>query len=202
MATKRRLLSTICPSSPERSRSPCLRKSPFELTTSIEDINNIYCFKGKALGEGHFGIVRKARLKSCCSKVYAVKTMDYTKDDNNLNLIKRELSILRKITHPNIIQFYECYKGPKNYHFVMEYCSGDTLLDLIIQKGSLTEKRSKILFMDMLSAVNSLHHRGICHRDIKPDNFIFKKDSSQIKMIDFGLSKRFSKDSMKTMVGT
>lgn len=60
----------------------------------------------------------------------------------------------------------------------------------------------------ILSAVKHLHEHGICHRDLKPENFLFldKKDDAEIKIIDFGLSKKFDHAAMmgemKTIVGT
>lgn len=56
----------------------------------------------------------------------------------------------------------------------------------------------------ILLSLNHLHDKGICHRDIKPDNFIFKEkhESSELKMIDFGLSKSFRNSILKSFVGT
>ena len=118
--------------------------------------------------------------------------------------MKRELEILRSIDHPKIAKFYECYQDEKNFHFVIEYCGGESLVDKIIKDKFIKENKVKRIFYDILRAVNHLHHRGICHRDLKPDNFIFsdKDDKSPLKMIDFGLSKNYLSEELNSLVGT
>lgn len=58
--------------------------------------------------------------------------------------------------------------------------------------GSLNEKDSRIIFRQMVEAINYLHTQNIAHRDLKPENFLFlTKDSNNIKLIDFGLAMRW-----------
>jgi len=58
--------------------------------------------------------------------------------------------------------------------------------------GSLNEKDSRVIFRQMLEAINYLHTQNIAHRDLKPENFLFlTKDSNNMKLIDFGLAMRW-----------
>jgi len=94
----------------------------------------------------------------------------------------------------------------------MELATGGELFDKIVQHKRFSERRAARLMQKILSAVKHLHEHQICHRDLKPENFIFSDDSpdAEIKLIDFGLSKRFgtpnqppnSKVKMQTIVGT
>lgn len=173
-------------------------------TSSYEDIRKVYFFDKKELGHGHFGSVRRAKLIIDPKKMYAVKTINKEKLTDDLYLLKRELEILRNCDHPNIAKFYESYQDNQFFHFVLEYCSGGDICD-VLKKNSLPEQQVRKLMFQILSAVNHLHEKQICHRDIKPENFQFvsKENQYHIKLIDFGLSKNFTEaKKLKTVVGT
>lgn len=80
-------------------------------------------------------------------------------------------------------------------------CTGGELFDRIVEEGHFSEKKSAIVFKQILQAILYTHKNGICHRyfiwwltrDLKPENFLFesKKDTSMIKIIDFGLSTSY-----------
>jgi calcium-dependent protein kinase len=75
----------------------------------------------------------------------------------------------------------------------MEYCKGGELFDRIIAQHKFHERSASEIMTQMLSAVRHLHVNGIVHRDLKPENFMLASTDadSEIKLIDFGLSKRF-----------
>lgn len=78
----------------------------------------------------------------------------------------------------------------------MELAEGGELFDKIIESKRFSELKASTLMKKMLSAINHLHQHQICHRDLKPENFLFQDQSeeAEIKLIDFGLSKRFGED--------
>ena len=98
----------------------------------------------------------------------------------------------------------------------MELACGGELFDKIVQLQRFSERRAAETIKKMLSAIKHLHEHKICHRDLKPENFLYSDDSpdAEIKLIDFGLSKRFGtnkitgkdgkleKIKLKTVVGT
>ena len=75
------------------------------------------------------------------------------------------------------------------------------MFDRLDQTGSLSENDARILFKQMVEAINYLHKNKIAHRDLKPENFLFlRKDSVNLKLIDFGLAIRWEnslKDELK-----
>lgn len=173
-------------------------------------ITNRYEFT-KVLGYGNFGTVREAIKLDIKTKTplqnhkhYAIKSISKAKLHDNLEHLKNELDILKLVDHPNIIKLYETYEDTKFIHLVTELCQGGDLYEYFLDKGSLTENEVSQIIHKGLSAVSHLHASHICHRDIKPENFIManKNADSEIKLIDFGMSVRFSQDVMETKVGT
>lgn len=77
---------------------------------------------------------------------------------------------------------------------VTEYCEGGELFYYILEKKNLTEREAAHIMRQSFSALMYLHQNNISHRDIKPENFLlkYKADITNIKMIDFGLSKDYS----------
>ena len=83
------------------------------------------------------------------------------------------------------------------------------MFDKIIEKEFFTEVEAAHVFKQIMQGVNYCHSQGIVHRDLKPENFLYedKGDNSDVKIIDFGLSKVFNKgkggiSKMETKAGT
>ena len=91
-----------------------------------------------------------------------------------------------------------CFRVSLTLHSL---CDGGELFDRLDQTGSLSENDARILFKQMVEAINYLHKNKIAHRDLKPENFLFlRKDSINLKLIDFGLAVRWEnslKDELK-----
>jgi len=157
----------------------------------------------KKLGQGSYGKVRLATNKASGEKV-AVKSV-LKKNLRRLTTLRREISIMKKVRHPNIIALRDVFEDEAFLHIVMELCTGGELFDQIVDAGHLTENAARLLVYQMLDAVKYLHTLHIAHRDLKPENFLFgsKDDNASLKLIDFGLS-RFYQDNvaMKTRAGT
>jgi calcium-dependent protein kinase len=156
----------------------------------LDNINRHYDFRN-VIGSGHFGIVREARKKgNSTNLLYAVKSISKANIKTNLDSLRQELAILRTVDHPNIIKLYETYEDSKYLHMVTELCTGGDLFDNIAKKTKYTELKAAKLMHKMLGAVNYLHINNIVHRDLKPENFLFvtAHPTSEIKVIDFGLS--------------
>ncbi|CAD8114304.1 unnamed protein product [Paramecium primaurelia] len=158
------------------------------------DIRHFYKL-GQVIGRGNFGTVQigykidqvKNGFKGKC---YAIKCID--KDRLSFEQIQRELEILSRLDHPNIIRVYEEYEDQNHFYFVMEYCKGGELLQQILKHGALSERMTQIIMRQLFSAVGYLHERGIIHRDLKPENLMLANADGEfdIRIIDFGLSKR------------
>ena len=126
----------------------------------------------------------------CCKEILKSKVADLTK-------FKNEINILSRVDHPNIIRLYEIFEDERYISLIMEYCKGGELFkkinELADKDQSFSEKEAVKIFKQLMSAVSYCHSQGICHRDLKPENILFltKDPDSQIKIIDFGLSKIF-----------
>ncbi|XP_073311652.1 CBL-interacting protein kinase 2-like [Primulina huaijiensis] len=142
---------------------------------------------GKLLGQGTFAKVYHARnLKTNMS--VAVKIVDKEKiyKAGMIDQIKREISVMRLVTHPNIVQLYEVMASKTKIFFVMEYVKGGELFNKVA-KGKLKEDAAKKYFQQLISAVDFCHSRGVYHRDLKPENLLLDENGN-LKVSDFGLS--------------
>lgn len=169
------------------------------------DISDEYSITTHRLGEGSFASVFKsAKLKDERRK-FAIKQVDKDLELSEVT-IKREIEIWSGLDHPFIARFYEAFSSEKSFMLVLEYCAGGDLVSKVSKLERFTESAASMLTFNIIKAVSYLHEHGISHRDIKPDNFLFKTqgndDQSDIKLVDFGLSKKFFPNQLKTMVGT
>merc|ERR1719399_432883 len=116
--------------------------------------------------------------------------------------------MMREVDHPHIIRLFCTYETHKHIYLVTELCNGGNLFQVLNESnGRFTEKIGSTLMKQMLQAVNYLHTHGICHRDLKPDNFLLADktdiDKAHIKLIDFGTAKLFkSGEAMVTKIAT
>ena len=169
-----------------------------ELQTSVGslemDIREIYKFKD-LIGGGHFGTVRSAyrRYEKTPHKLYAIKSINIRKiSKNNFDELIKEVDIISSLDHPNIIKFYETYNDKFYFHIVMELCRGKDLL-YRIYKNKMDEKNICLIIMKILHSISYCHSKGIIHRDLKPEN-IFINKNMEIKIDDFGISKKLNKE--------
>ncbi|KAL7243547.1 hypothetical protein ACSBR1_015864 [Camellia fascicularis] len=142
---------------------------------------------GKFLGHGTFAKVYHARnIKT--NEGVAIKIIDKEKilKGGLIAHIKREISILRRVRHPNIVQLFEVMATKSKIYFVMEYVKGGELFNKVA-KGRLKEEVARKYFQQLISAVGFCHARGVYHRDLKPENLLLDEDGD-LKVSDFGLS--------------
>lgn len=163
--------------------------------------------KIKELGCGGYARVMLVKSKFT-GQEYACKELE-KKKMADLAGFKREINIMIKLDHPNIIKLYEIYETTDYIYLIMELCSGGELFDRIItlseQGHMFSEEEAAITFHQMMSAINYCHKNNIVHRDLKTENLLYlnKEPNSPIKIIDFGMSKVVKpSDIMFEKVGT
>ena len=144
------------------------------------------------IGKGTFSTVKLGEHIKTKQKV-AIKILnkEKIKENEDLERVKREIKILLKMDHPNIIKTYKITESPKNYYIIMEYCNGGELFNYIVDKEKLQENEASMFFYQLINALDYIHSLGIAHRDLKPENLLLV-DNKLIKIIDFGLSNFFS----------
>lgn len=161
----------------------------------------------KKIGGGSFGTVWLAQRKDNSKYKFAVKKINKKEvQETEINLLRREIEILKEVDHPNIIKFYETYEDSNFIYIVMEHCSGGELFTKITSQGHIHETEARIYMNKMLMAVSHIHSLKIVHRDLKTENFLFdsKCATKELKLVDFGLSNKFSRnfEQMHSQVGT
>ncbi|KAI0522953.1 hypothetical protein KFK09_005342 [Dendrobium nobile] len=142
---------------------------------------------GKLLGQGTFAKVFYAKNLKTYESV-AIKVLDKERilKSGLAAHIKREIGILRRVRHPNIVHLLEVMATKTKIYFVMEYVRGGELFSKVA-KGRLKEDAARRYFQQLISAVCFCHARGVFHRDLKPENLLLD-EKGDLKVSDFGLS--------------
>ncbi|XP_027358306.1 CBL-interacting serine/threonine-protein kinase 1-like isoform X2 [Abrus precatorius] len=143
---------------------------------------------GRTLGEGNFGKVKLARDTNS-GKLFAIKILEKSKiiDLNNTDQIKREISTLKLLKHPNIVRLYEVLASKTKIYMVLEYANGGELFDKIASNGKLKEADGRKMFQQLIDVVSYCHNKGVYHRDLKLENVLMDAKGN-IKITDFNLS--------------
>eukprot|EP00347_Sterkiella_histriomuscorum_P022695 403337504 len=146
------------------------------------------------IGKGHFAFVYRAHSIVDPKRKYAVKIINKEQiSDKSLKRLQQEINNLKIIDHPNIVKYFETFIDPNYIYLLMELCEGGEVFSKIVNKP-MDEKTSAKIMIQVFKAVKYLHNIGIMHRDLKPENIMFvNKDSDDIKIIDFGLSKQIQR---------
>eukprot|EP01117_Protostelium_nocturnum_P008819 TRINITY_DN3161_c0_g1_i1.p1 TRINITY_DN3161_c0_g1~~TRINITY_DN3161_c0_g1_i1.p1 ORF type:complete len:870 (-),score=446.13 TRINITY_DN3161_c0_g1_i1:272-2881(-) len=166
------------------------------------------------VGEGSFGSVWKARYKPS-NKIFAIKIMktNGNHDDSssgsssiseeNNEEIQKEINILKRMKHENIVAYWGAIPSPEGLWIVMDYCQIGSLDDLMNKLNeTFTEEEIRYSTFYVLKGLSYLHSQKVIHRDIKAANILLDGDAI-IKIADFGVSAETTfDDKRKTLVGT
>ena len=160
------------------------------------------------IGKGSFGLISKIMRKSD-KKILIWKELNFGNiPKKEKELITNEINILKELNHPNIVKQYEVIKDDINskIYIVMEFCEGGDLDQLILKnknnKQLADEKLIWDIIIQILNALNYIHNeKKVLHRDIKPSNIFLDKEYN-IKLGDFGFSKKLFSEYAKTILGT
>ncbi|XP_049576185.1 serine/threonine-protein kinase DCLK2 isoform X2 [Syngnathus scovelli] len=145
---------------------------------------------GKVIGDGNFAVVKECVERST-GREFALKIIDKAKCRGKEHLIENEVSVLRRVKHPNIIMLVEEVDTPSQLCLVMELVKGGDLFDAITSSAKYTERSACVMVYNLAAALQYLHDMNIVHRDIKPENLlVFEKPdgTKSLKLGDFGLA--------------
>ncbi|XP_027072795.1 CBL-interacting serine/threonine-protein kinase 6 [Coffea eugenioides] len=142
---------------------------------------------GRLLGHGTFAKVYMSRnLQTGKSVAMKVVGKEKVIKVGMMEQIKREISVMKMVKHPNIVDLHEVLASKSKIYFAMELIRGGELFAKIA-KGRLREEVARNYFQQLMSAIDFCHSRGVYHRDLKPENLLLDEDGN-LKVTDFGLS--------------
>ena len=185
----------------------------------LEDIESIYTWKRK-LGEGQFGTVyeavhKKAQLP-CAIKTVKKAKLEERLDDTLVELMMQELEALDLLEHPNIVRVLDLCEDRLHIYIVLELMVCGTLTDMLTKimkinqhkkQPAFTEADASNIVKQLLLAINFLHGRNICHRDLKLDNIMVEIERNErdntaslvCKITDFGFAKAIDPQQKESM---
>ena len=154
----------------------------------------------QSLDKGNYGTVYASYF--CCQKQFtmAVKVIPKSKcsRSRDYKMLSTEVAILRYLSHPNVVHFYDFVEVRDEYLLLMEYVSGTSLYNYleaqlnhygVLQKWPIECFRERILiFQQIVQVALYLQEKKIIHRDWKLENILYCTESKQIKVCDFGMS--------------
>jgi len=144
---------------------------------------------GATLGVGTVGTVYHA-IEKKTGRAVAIKILQRAVSEDKLvrARFRREIAILQRVKHPNIIEFYGAGENDGLLFYVMELVEGGSVKDLLRQSERLSWGEVASCAKQVCSALQHAHNNGIIHRDLKPGNLFLTKDG-KVKLGDFGIAR-------------
>jgi hypothetical protein len=144
------------------------------------------------LGRGGMAMVYRARDRHLEREV-AIKVLPFSLafDAEFVERFQREARTAAQLEHPNIIPIYRVGRSGRVIYFVMKFLRGGSLSTVLAERRKLTPPEIRRLLVEAGGALGYAAQRGIVHRDIKPDNFMFD-EFGQCVLTDFGIAKAAS----------
>lgn len=173
-------------------------KTPETNHNQISNILGQYGYEvGKIIGQGSYAVVRKAHSKKKAKDV-AIKIITKKKapEDFLSKFLPREIRVLKKIRHANVISLIEVIETNTRIYIITNIAQNGDLLEYIRSKGALPEPEVKRMFGQIIEGINYCHSYDIVHRDLKCENLLLDSSYSII-ISDFG----FARDGMTTVTG-
>jgi serine/threonine protein kinase len=153
------------------------------------------------IGQGGMGEVYKA-VHTKLEQTVAIKVLssEYCLNPSMRKRFVNEARIQAKFSHPNMVNIFNLIEQDSNVFIVMEYINGGTLEKHLERKGILSQDESTYISLQVLSALQFMHSKGVVHRDIKPSNIMFT-DTGVVKVTDFGIAKVMNEATKHTKTG-
>jgi len=171
---------------------------------SPERFEDDYTLESTKLGDGFSGAVVAARCKATGAKC-AVKTFRmHSWTDERRRHVMNEIDINLCMDHPHVVRMSAVYVSQETVRIVLERMDGGELFTRLLNEYRFSEADASHSSRQMLLALNYLHKQGVCHRDIKMENFLYSHEGgSWLKLIDFGFATFFNEeDHMAERLGT
>lgn len=158
----------------------------------------------KQVGRGQCGSVLLGYDRNE-DKEYAIKCVAmYRLVDKDRMRLDREISAMKRLHHPNIVQLHDVLTSPDWTFMVMEYFDGGDLGTYVERANGISESEARYFFQRIVAGVQYTHSNNICHRDLKLENVLMNKEKDRVAIGDFGLAIMDTSGLMKfrTQCGT
>lgn len=199
-------MSNNTSANPKKENNPPLSKEPPKLTTVVatkgkgdDETEEISYTDAKVIGNGSFGVVYQARLIGSNELVAIKKVLQDRRYKN------RELQIMRRLDHQNVVQLLYFFFISSSDRFGREEVYLHLVLEFIPEtvnkvarhyaksKQTIPMFYIKLFMYQLFRSLAYIHSMGICHRDIKPQNLLLDPESAVLKLCDFGSAKQLVK---------
>ncbi|EDO49548.1 predicted protein, partial [Nematostella vectensis] len=174
-----------------------------DVVLKSDAITKYYTIKDE-LGKGRFGVVCKCVNKKT-GKQFAAKFIKCSKPQDREDVI-HEMEIMNTIRHKRLLRLADAFETPSQQEMilVMELVTGGELFEKVVEEEFISENDVTHYMKQILEGLEHMHKQEVLHLDLKPENImIVKQDSRQIKLIDFGLARKYNpKENLKVMFGT
>ena len=176
-------------------------------------LNGMY-FIGRKLGRGGFGITYLGKdlnldRRVAVKEYYPLAVVARHRDTRTVRpysdarsefergryqAMEEARRIVKMAQIPNIVQVFGAFEENGTVYIVMDYIPGKTLAALVREQGPLRWARVQELMLPIMSALESVHRRGVIHRDISPDNIMLsrREGSERTYLLDFGAARSYS----------
>lgn len=166
--------------------SPVPRRGSSERPGSVKD----YKF-GRQIGKGAYATVKLVTDRSS-NELMAMKIYEKFRltDPARRKSVVREIAIMKRLNHENIVKMHTSFDNPHSIHIVMEYVKGKSLYQYLKEKPNkrMPEDEAKQIMKQIASWIKYIHSMDIAHRDLKLENIIINSSDRKITLIDFGFS--------------
>ena len=152
----------------------------------------------EVIGRGGMSLVYRAfDLKTHQTVAVKVLREEYEDDKEYKERFEREADVCKRLNHPNIVNLIASGTAGGISYISMEYVDGQTLKEIIDERGRLPQEEAVHYALQMLAALAQAHQRGIIHRDVKPQNMMVTKNG-QLKVTDFGIAGIANSETLTT----
>ncbi|XP_001359986.3 serine/threonine-protein kinase MARK2 [Drosophila pseudoobscura] len=156
----------------------------------------------KTLGKGNFAKVKLA-VHIPTGREVAIKVIDKTQLNTSARQkLYREVRIMKLLNHPNIVRLFQVIESERSLYLVMEYASRGELFDHLVKHGRMRERDARVIFRQLVSAIQYCHSKFVVHRDLKAENLLLDQHMN-IKIADFGFGNTFDPNAqLETFCGS
>lgn len=145
-----------------------------------------YNYDNNYIGKGSFSKVYMGIDEN--NQKYAIKKIYKRNDKKYIDLVEKEIEVMEKLNHKNVVKLYEKIHTDKHIFLIMELCDND--LNSYIKNNTLSEDIIKDIMKQLIEVLKYIMDNNIVHRDLKPHNILINDDYT-LKLADFGFAKEF-----------